>query len=103
MFQPKRKLRVPFGLIMFAIIGALYWYFSQPRFSVDEINRIKTDIKLKFEERKGVHVIDIDLIKENDRKLMGLVKLKIDGLDEEITKSCSARMGDDSRYIWECQ
>jgi hypothetical protein len=103
---PKYKLRVPFGIITFAIIGGLYWYSSQPRFSTDSVNAMQSDIRAQFEKRPGVHVVDVKLIRESDRRVSGFVKLTFDALgadQDPMIKSCTALLGDDGKSFWTCQ
>lgn len=97
------------NLIVLVICGAvLYgaWTFiaAQSGFTDDEIVATKESIKREF-EKKGMKVTDVQLIRDGDnrKKLFGMAKLKPTGLDIEVTKSCSATMGDGGQYIWECR
>jgi hypothetical protein len=75
---------------------------SPPGFSDADIEAIKKSIKTEFEKREGVTIVEVTMLKENSKKAIGLVKLNVP-LVGEITKPCTATMGEDSRYIWQCQ
>ena len=88
-------------LIIFVLFVAGYYIVNQMNgFTQPDIDALHKTIKDEFEKRPGVSVTDVQLLRESPRKLVGFVKLKISG--EEITKSCSATMGDNAQYIWEC-
>ena len=70
-------------------------------FSDADIDQVKKDIRAKLGENAGANVIDVQMMKESPKKLMGLVKVKVPILGV-ISKSCSATMGEESQYIWEC-
>ena len=76
----------------------------QSGFVQEDIDNLKKDIKTEFEKREGVRVTDVQIIKESPKKLSGFVKLTISvfGQSTEVTKSCTATMGDDNKYIWKC-
>lgn len=47
-----------------------------------DVDRIKQDIRAEFSKRDGLKVIDVQLIREKNRKLVGFVKLEIEALAE---------------------
>ena len=70
-------------------------------FSDQDIANVKSMVRAEFEKRPGVSVTDVTFIKESDRKLSGFVKLKI--AEVEVTKSCTATMGENAQSIWKCE
>jgi len=76
--------------------------FLNPGFTNPDIEAMKDIIKQEFEKREGVKVIEVEMIKESSTKAIGFVKLQVP-LFGQITKSCSATMGESGRYIWECR
>lgn len=92
----------PYFLALVAIGGAYYWWSSQPSFSDDDIRQISANIKKKFEEERKVYVRDVSLVRETSNKLTGFVRLKIEGLAQEITKDCTATR-DEKSTIWHCR
>ena len=74
---------------------------SPSGFSDADIEAIKKSIKTEFEKREGVTVVDVTMLKESPKKAIGLVKLNVP-LAGEITKACTATMGEVPQYIWQC-
>jgi gamma-glutamylcysteine synthetase len=106
------------GLFAAAIAAAvLVWIFwpKSPHFTKEDIAQTQSDIRKTFEERKGIRVVDVKLLKESNRKLIGYAKIESDDLKElakvlgnstrdgTITKSCSATMADDWQWVWRCE
>lgn len=69
-------------------------------FTDNDIDSIKSQIRNEFENRPGVNVLNVSLIKESPRKLTGFVKLNVNGYDD--LKSCTATMSQDTNYLWQC-
>jgi hypothetical protein len=69
-------------------------------FSDSDITAIKLQIIEEFEKRPGVEVSSVNLVKESRNKLTGFIKLKAFGYED--FKNCSATMGEDTTYIWQC-
>lgn len=98
-----RRQRQWIGLavaVVFAIAAVAY--LNRPYFSDDAIRTVEASIKSEFQKRDGVTVDEVRMIRENDRKLKGFVKLTIAGLSSSITKGCEATLGDDQKLIWQC-
>lgn len=78
-------------------------------FSEADIEQAKQSIRSEYEKLPGLTVVDVEMIKVSPTKLTGFVKLKPDGLPKsvgalgEISKECSATMGEHRRYIWQCK
>lgn len=74
-------------------------------FTDEDIVVCKQSIHDEYSKRDGVEVIEVVMMKESRKKLMGLLKLKVNfmGTDREITKSCTATMGETHQYIWQCE
>lgn len=78
-------------------------------FSETDIEQTKQDIRSEFEKRPGLTVVDVQMIKESPRKLVGFVKLKPNGIPNslgtlgEVSKDCTATWGENSQYIWRCE
>jgi gas vesicle protein len=71
-------------------------------FSQEDIEQAKKSIRAEFEKRPDVKVVEVALIKESSNKLTGYARMTVKGFKQEITKNCSATMGEDRRYIWRC-
>ena len=85
-------------IALLTFVGAIACSTS---FSEKDIANLKQLVKDEFSKRPGVTVTDVTFIKESDKKLTGLVNLKIGEL--EVTKSCNATMGEGEQYIWKCE
>lgn len=74
-------------------------------FSQEDIDTTKKSIRSEFEKRDGIKVVDVQLIKESPKKLTGFVTLKMNllGTPLEVSKTCTATMGEGSQYIWQCE
>jgi len=78
-------------------------------FSESDIEQTKQSIRSEYEKRPGLTVVDVQMIKVSPTKLTGFVKLKPKGLPKsvgalgEISKECSATMGENRQYIWRCE
>jgi hypothetical protein len=102
-----------FGLAAIIAIGAWIFWPSSPHFVKEDVEKIKSDIRAEFGKRDGIKVVDVQMIKESDRKLSGFVKLEIEALaelknlggvfDGTILKECSASMADNWETIWSCK
>jgi hypothetical protein len=77
------------------------WPF-EPSFSDTEIANVEQSIRSEFGKREGITVTEVRMMKESPRKLSGLAKIQVPEFGE-VTKSCSATMGEDAQYIWECK
>ena len=87
-------IRLACFLLLFAVFAC------NNGFSEQDIGNLKNTVRAEFQKRPGVTVSEVTFIKESDKKLSGFVKLKIEGT--ELTKSCTATMGDSAQYIWKC-
>jgi hypothetical protein len=74
-------------------------------FSQEDIDQAKKSIQTEFEKRPGVKVVEVALIKESSNKLTGFVKLSTTflGTQHEVSKNCTATMGQNRQYIWSCE
>ena len=101
--KSKRKPQWHWGalIIAAAITGAAWLLLKPAAFTGQDMDQVKASIKAEFEKRPGVQVLDVQLIRENGRKLTGFVRVAVGGL--ELTKGCSAIFGDDGRYLWQCR
>jgi hypothetical protein len=92
-----------FIAIIIAAIAA-YWLFfgAETGFSDADVASVKTSIKSEFEKRGGVVVSDVQMVRESSKKLIGFAKVKSDGINFEITKSCTATYAE-RQYLWECK
>ena len=86
-----------------AATAIAYWLGQSSGFSDADIAAAKASIRTEFEKRDGVTVSEVALIRENPRKLIGYVKFKIDVLNLDVTKSCSATIGEGNKYIMRCE
>lgn len=82
--------------------GIVDFNLIEKGFSESDIATVKSSIKEEFEKRENTKVLDVQMMRESKRKLVGFAKIKIAGIDFEISKSCSATYGD-RQYIWECK
>jgi hypothetical protein len=87
-------------LLSFAI--AVFSLTACGGFSDADIENCKQSIREEFSRKPGVTVVDVVMMRESSKKLTGLVKIKVPPLGE-LTRSCSATMGDGNRYIWTCE
>jgi hypothetical protein len=71
-------------------------------FSDTDISNIDQAIRTELSKTRGVTVEDVQLLRESPRKLTGFAKLKVPLLGN-ISKSCTATMGDDGRSFWQCR
>ena len=72
-------------------------------FTDEDIVSLQRTVKAEYEKRDGVKVTDVSFIRESNKQLKGFAKVRVEGLDEEISKSCTATMGDSAQYIWQCE
>jgi hypothetical protein len=64
---------------------------------------MKTSIRDKY-RNAGLTVSGVTLVRVSDRKLEGFVQLKGGDLGAmEITKACSATLGEDGESFWQCR
>jgi hypothetical protein len=70
-------------------------------FSDAQIASIQQDIRAKFGARRGVTVVDVEMIRESPTQLTGFAKVQVPLLGI-ITKPCTATWGD-GRSIWQCK
>ena len=106
------RIRGPFkflGALLILAVGAAVIYNVSGghsplgrSFGDTDIEHIKQDIRAKFSERGHATIVDVEMMKESATKLTGYVKLK-EPLLPEITKPCTATMGDGGQIIWECK
>lgn len=85
------------------VIGGYFLFFAPPNgFSDDDLKNIKSSIKSEFEERYGITVQEVTMLKEGPNKASGFARIKMDVLGE-MTKPCSATMAVNGRnYISRC-
>ena len=102
--QPREKSNYGAGILGgLAILGALWWWFSQPRFSDSDIDDAKASIRENF-QKKGFDVSTLTLIRVSDRRLEGFVTLQSAATGPEaFTKECSATLGEGGHYFWRCK
>lgn len=94
------------------VVGWVFWP-AKPHFEKADVDRIKQDIRTEFSKSDGLRVVDVQLIRENDRKLVGFVKLEIEALaelkklggnfDGTMMKECTASMDDNWQMLWSCR
>jgi hypothetical protein len=107
------KTRTPFkilGVLVLIVFAAPVIYnllndrspFGAPSFDEAEIEHVKQSIRSEYGKREGITVVDIQLMKESPKTLSGFIKVKVP-LFGDVTKPCSATMGEGDQYIWECQ
>jgi hypothetical protein len=102
--QPKALVKLAFFVIFITCAFFIYSYFNTPRFSEYQIKRVEDSIRSELQKRNGVHVSEVAMIRESDRKLTGFVRLTIDNFEGDLTRVCSAQLSDDSvTYIWRCE
>lgn len=94
------------GIVAVLCIAAIV-LFEMPRpassgFTDEDIGNIKRSIKEEFEKRPNIKVTQVFLMRKDSRDLAGFAKLKIDGLDLDITKSCDATYSPDGQSMWSC-
>ena len=100
--QSSPNLRTVISLVTLAAIGLAAWnYLQGPRFASDAEEKIAAQIRKEFEKTEGVKVVDIHLIRKDDREITGFAKLRIGDVD--IVKDCRAPLGTDGRSFWRCQ
>jgi len=100
------------GIAIVALFGAAALYnLSNGQsafgggFSDADVKNAEEDIRSEFGKKIGITVVDVQMLKESPKKLSGFVKIKVPLFGEwtEMTKPCSATMGDNNQYIWECK
>jgi hypothetical protein len=96
-------------LIIVALIGvgwAHNWSqtgtLSGHGFSDTDISNIDQAIRAELSKSPGVAVEDVQLLRESPRRLTGFAKIKVPLLGN-VSKSCTATMGDDGRSFWQCR
>jgi hypothetical protein len=97
----KKLLTTAAVLVMLTTQATAAWWLEYS-FTDADIDAMTKSITEQFEKREGVKVIEVQMLKENSKKAIGFVKLQVP-LFGEITKSCSATMAENGRYIWQCQ
>ena len=92
-----------FLLGLFAL-GIAYWvYDARPRFRDEDVATAKQNIKTEFEKvNKDYAVDEVTLIRETDLKLTGFVRLTYKPSGDHFMKACTAIMGDERAYVWQC-
>jgi hypothetical protein len=85
------------------IVGAYKTYGHTNGFSDEDIVAMKESIKAEFDKRPSTHVTDVTMARKTSSEAIGFVKFKVDGLDDELTKSCSANMVEGNQYLWKCE
>ena len=72
-------------------------------FSDADVANIEQDIRTQLAARRGLKVVDVELIKQSPNLLTGFAKVRVPLLGI-ITKSCSATRGEDGQQsIWQCK
>jgi len=76
----------------------------KPTFTDADIKKCESDIRLQFSTRPGVTVTEVSMVKKSDTELTGFAKLRINlGAENvEAIKNCSATLGEDNRFVWQC-
>ncbi|MBT1517232.1 hypothetical protein KIP88_43645 [Bradyrhizobium sp. SRL28] len=82
-------------------------------FAQKDVDKIKEDIRTEFGKHDGLKAIAVQLIRENDRKLVGFVKREIEALaelkslgglfDGTMMKECTASMDETWQTLWSCR
>lgn len=111
--EPPLTKKGLFALATIILIAGWVFWPAKPHFLEADLDRIKQDIRAEFSKRDGLKVIEVQLIRENDRKLVGFVKLEIEALaelkrlgslfDGTIMKECMATMDDKWETLWSCR
>lgn len=105
----KLFLLLTMTIVCFALSMSMFYLlytmvFPKPVFTAEGIQHIEESIRHEWSNREGVKVIDVNMMRESERKLIGLARLKIDGLKGEIAKDCTANMSDDGKNtVWSCR
>ena len=96
-------------VVILAVVGGVVAYnwtrtgaLSGTGFSDESVASIESDIRAQYSKDRGVTVKEVFMMRESPRKLTGFAKVRVPLLGE-ITKVCTATMGDDGRSIWRCQ
>jgi len=98
--QELSPMRMP-KRISLALV-ALFLAACSPSFSDEDIAGAQNSIRAEYEKNKKLEVVDVALIKETSTRLTGYVEVRVKGTSIERTIDCSANMGLDGRYIWQC-
>lgn len=88
-----------------AIVSCVLLGCTQPGFSEQDVRQTEESIRTEFNKKEGVRVTNVQMIRESPRKLMGIASMSVSlyGQHIDVTKSCSATMGDNNSYIWRCE
>lgn len=86
-------------LLLFA--GSYYLYQEFSGFQTADVEDVKQSIKAEFEKQPGVTVTDVSMIRDGNRRLIGVANVAISGI--QVAKSCEATMGDGRQYLWTCK
>ena len=93
-------------VILVAVGAALYWMFApaKPMFDDSTIASIQRDIRDEYQKRDGFRVLEVSMMRESERKLVGFARLQIEGLKKEVSKDCTATMSDTGgKTMWSCK
>lgn len=95
-------------LILLAVGYVLYFNWSNTGslmghgFTAEYIESLEEDIKDHYEEKKGVKVTDVALIREAPTKLTGFIKFRIRSGNIHL-QTCTATLGETGSVLWECK
>ena len=99
------------AVVIAVLIGATYltnWNqtrtLSGSGFSNADISQAESSIRAQYEKQHDT-VLDVQMIRESPTRLSGFVKLKMPAipyLGAVVSKTCTATMGEDRKYIWQC-
>ncbi len=94
-------------LVFLAVLAGFgYWLYedSRPRFNDKLIAAMQEGIRDFYGKQEGYRVVDVSLMRESERKLIGFAKIKIEGVPGEQNVNCTATMSDtDGRSMWSCR
>lgn len=92
-----------FLLLVAAVFGGIYYYYSNMGFTDDDIDSIKRQIKAEYEKKSTVKVDEVMLLKKSARELSGYAKVRHTDINLDQTLRCTAEMGQDrSGSYWRC-
>jgi hypothetical protein len=99
--KPKKVGRNATAAVLLAIVIAVWWYSTEPRFSDEDVASVKASIQKKF-EANGATVLEIVMVRESGRKLVGYAKISMRPSGLEVIKDCTATR-DENNSIWQCR
>jgi hypothetical protein len=96
------------GILLAVIGGAWVLYnwnetstLSGHGFTDADVANTEKNIREEFSKSRGLTVDEVKLMRESPTKLTGFVKLRAP-LIGQVTKSCTATLGEDGQFVWRC-